>query len=139
MNIKREEEEEAVEPPVTTVVQQQTTPPPVVNLNHMEDLFNEVARTDWIKGKDEPMMRPSWVRRDCHDYFESDDCKSQEKYETDQEYDSTENEDEDSQSKRERSHYAPSYFDKARKDDDEGDHDKTIFCTTLISKHDFKK
>ena len=58
------------------------------------------------------MMRPSWVRQEGYDYFESEN-----EYETDQEYQS----DNKSSSKRERSQDESSYFDKytERKDDDE--------------------
>ena len=58
------------------------------------------------------MMRPSWVRQEGYDYFESEN-----EYETDQEYQS----DSKSRAKRERSQDESSYFDKytERKDDDE--------------------
>ena len=117
LRIKREEEEEEIVlPSAPSVVNEDVTPPH--DFNQKEEVFNEVAILDWIKGENAPMLRPTWVRQEGYDYFDSDE------YETDQEYDSTESEDEaGSQSKGRRSYDNPSYFDKttARKDNDEED------------------
>ena len=93
-------------------------------LNQKGKIFNEVAKSDWVQGKDTPMIRPTWIRKECYDYFESDDGQMQAEYESDQEDDSTAIDDKDeNQLKRKKSHDNPSSFDKviARKDDDDED------------------
>ena len=64
-------------------------------LNQKGKIFNEVAKSDWVQGKDTPMIRPTWIRKECYDYFVSDDDQIQANYETDREYDSTATDDED--------------------------------------------
>ena len=114
LNIKMEEEkaeEETIEPSLTPPTPQAPLPAEM-NINTFEATFFEVAKPDWIRNKEERMMRPSLVRQEGYDYFESGD-----EYETDQEYQS----DSKSSSKRERSQDESSYFYKyiESKDDDE--------------------
>ena len=112
LEIKMEDEEETKD----SSNEPHTLDPPKINAmntNLFDTTFIAVAKPDWMRNNDEPMMRPSWVRSEGHDYFDSEN-----EYETDQEYYS---EGGDQSLKRQRSHDEPSYFDKftQRKDDDE--------------------
>ena len=115
LEIKMEEDngEEVTVLSVTPPIPQVNTPSEL-DVNTFETTFNEVAQPDWIRLNNERMTRPSWVKQDGYDYFESED-----EYDTDQEYHS----DGKKGSKRDRSQDDTCYFDKyaKRKDDDEDD------------------
>ena len=107
------EEEVDIDLPASTVMNDQITPTPQPMLSQREEILNEIAKPDWMRGEETSMIRPTWIRKECYS-----------EYETDQEYESTAIDDEDkTQSKRKKSHDNPSSFDIVitRKDDDEED------------------
>ena len=109
LQIKNEDEGIIINHEVIVTIPQ---PPSQVNMDIdlLKETFNEVAKPDWIRKKNAPSRRPTWVRNEGKDYFDSDG-----QYETYKEYDS------DGDLTSPKSHYEPSYFDtvQRRADDDD--------------------